>query len=84
MADLPANGFMIRQKFIAERKELMARLMPKRRAVRVNPKDDDMRRTLKHPSGHIGFPTSGSVEWPLDRWTRRRIADGDVTTETSV
>jgi hypothetical protein len=54
--------------------------MPKVERVRVNPKDDDVREFIKHPSG-IAFPESGSAEWPLDRFTRRRIADGSVTLE---
>jgi hypothetical protein len=55
--------------------------MPPLPRVRVLPKDDDTRLYLRHPSGNIGFPESGSVEWPLDRFTHRRIADGDVTIE---
>jgi len=45
--------------------------------VRVEPANDDLRAVLKHPSG-IRFHATGSVEWPLDRFTRRRIADGSV------
>ena len=77
------SGFAERQKWIKSREELMAQIMPKPRTVRVLPKDDVIRRVIKHPRGRIGFPASGSVEWPLDRWTRRRIAEGDVVEEHS-
>ena len=76
----PESGFVIRQQRIKARRELMARLMPRYPAVRVNPKDDDMRRLVKHPSG-IAFPATGSVEWPYDKFTRKRLADGSVTVE---
>jgi hypothetical protein len=74
----PESGFAIRQERIKARKELLARITPRYPAVRVNPKDDDLRRVLKHPSG-IAFPATGSVEWPNDKFTRKRIADGSVT-----
>jgi hypothetical protein len=48
--------------------------------VRVLPRDDDMRRILKHPSG-LGFRSSGSIEWPLDKWTQRRLREGAITLE---
>jgi hypothetical protein len=48
--------------------------------VRVTPAREELRRALKHPSGG-GFRSSGSVEWPNDTFTRRRIKDGDVTVE---
>lgn len=48
--------------------------------VRVVPKDDVIRSIMSHPSG-MSFPETGSVEWPDDTFTRRRIADGDVTIE---
>jgi hypothetical protein len=50
------------------------------KTVRVNPVNDTMRRLLKHPHAG-GFPKSGSAEWPDDRFTKRRIADGDITRE---
>ena len=50
--------------------------------VRVLPANDEMRRVLKHPRGWRGFPSDGgSVEWPLDRFTQRRLRDGDITIE---
>jgi hypothetical protein len=76
----PESGFAIRQERIKARRELMARLTPQYPRARVNPKDDDMRRVLKHPGG-IAFPATGSVEWPYDKFTRKRIADGSVTVE---
>jgi hypothetical protein len=35
---------------------------------------------LKHPRAG-GFPKSGGAEWPDDRFTKRRLADGDITKE---
>jgi len=48
--------------------------------VRVVPATDDYRKVLKHPA-RGGFPESGSAEWPNDRFTKRRLADGSVTRE---
>jgi hypothetical protein len=49
--------------------------------VRVVPKNDELRKVLKHPTAGMAFRESGSVEWPLDNFTKRRIRDGDVTIE---
>jgi hypothetical protein len=46
-------------------------------AVRVVPVREDLRAILKHPSG-VRLRAEGSVEWPNDRFTQRRIADGDI------
>jgi len=48
--------------------------------VRVLPSDDDMRRFLKHPRAG-GFRSTGSVEWPNDTFTQRRLRDGSVKLE---
>lgn len=48
--------------------------------VRVVPANDVLRRILRHPLG-MPFRSSGSVEWPLDKYTQRRINDGSVTVE---
>jgi hypothetical protein len=45
--------------------------------VRVTPASDDLRRLLKHPSG-MGFRSAGSAEWPHDKFTKRRLAEGSV------
>ena len=48
-----------------------------RPGIRVEPANDDMRRLLKHPRvGH--FRSEGSLEWPDDDFTHRRLRDGDV------
>ena len=46
--------------------------------VRVVPSSDEVRRVLKHPNG-MAFRSSGSVEWPLDRFTTRRLREGAIT-----
>lgn len=51
--------------------------------VRVLPKDDEMRKVLVHPGNNAAFPEHGSVEWPLDQFTLRRLRDGDVTLDAS-
>lgn len=48
--------------------------------MKVLPKNDSVRNLLKHPTGRA-FPENGSVDWPDDAFTARRIADGDVTVE---
>ena len=48
--------------------------------IRVTPRDDDMRRVLKHPTAG-GFRKEGAVTWPDDRFTKRRLLDGTVTRE---
>lgn len=49
--------------------------------VRVLPRDEVIRKDIKHQPSGIAFPASGSVEWPNDRFTQRRVRDGDVTIE---
>lgn len=51
--------------------------------VRVNPRDDVIRRDILHPVAKMRFPAEGSVEWPLDQFTKRRVRDGDITIEES-
>jgi hypothetical protein len=50
--------------------------------VKVWPKNEDIRKFIKHPTG-IAFSPDGSTdpaEWPDDQFTTRRIMDGDVLT----
>ncbi|MBO4221956.1 hypothetical protein [Bradyrhizobium neotropicale] len=44
------------------------------------PRDNDIRRVLKHPNG-TRFRKDGSVEWPNDSFTKRRLAEGVITLE---
>ncbi len=48
--------------------------------MKVWPKNDDVRKILKHPNG-VGFREHGPIDWPDDSFTHRRIRDGDVLTE---
>jgi len=41
------------------------------------PGREHLRSILKHPNG-ARFRTQGSAEWPNDRFTQRRMADGDI------
>ena len=53
------------------------------KTVQVTPTKEDYRRVLKHPRAG-GFPKSGSAAWPLDRFTERRLRDGDIKVEGSL
>lgn len=48
--------------------------------VRVTPANDAMRRLLKHPT-RGGFPSTGGVEWPNDKYTKKRLAEGSIKRE---
>ena len=62
-----------------ERVQKLAEAAPA--GVRVVPAKEEYRAVLKHPNGS-GFPASGSAEWPDDRFTKRRLADGSVIRES--
>src|SRR5215471_4715011 len=61
-----------------ERLEMIAQVnkIPGIRVVPA-PGREHLRSTLKHPNG-MRFRTEGSAEWPNDRFTQRRLADGDI------
>jgi hypothetical protein len=48
--------------------------------IRVVPTDEKLRGVLKHPNG-TKFRSKGSIEWPNDRFTQRRLRDGSVKIE---
>jgi hypothetical protein len=50
--------------------------------VRVVPRDDDVRVMIKHPRAGA-FRSTGSVEWPYDTFTKRRVREGVVMLEPS-
>jgi len=80
MADQAEKSVRVRQ--VEARQARLAATVRKPEVVRVTPRDDNIKKYIKHwPSG-IGFPAEGgSAAWPLDEFTRRRIRDGDVTIE---
>lgn len=47
--------------------------------MKVWPKNDEIRKTLKHPVGG-GFTAgvSAPAEWPKDQFTIRRLKDGTI------
>jgi hypothetical protein len=51
--------------------------------VRVVPRDEEVRANIKHPRAGA-FRSSGSMEWPDDTFTQRRVRDGTVTLEKRV
>ena len=42
---------------------------------------ENIKKYIRHPSAITHFDSSGRAVWPDDQFTRRRIRDGDVTTE---
>jgi hypothetical protein len=61
-----------------ERVQKLAEAAPS--GIRVVPQEK-YRAVLKHPRAG-GFPAEGGKEWPDDRFTKRRLADGSVIRET--
>jgi hypothetical protein len=47
------------------------------RRVRVEPTTEQLREVLAHPNG-MRFRKEGSVEWPFDRYTQRRLREGSI------
>ena len=50
--------------------------------IRVVPRNDDMRRVLKHPTSG-GFRASGGATWPNDRFTKRRLPTAPSSGKTN-
>jgi len=73
--------FSIPVQKMRDRAERMRKLTM-RPGIRVLPRDDDMRRLLKHPKAG-GFRSEGSLEWPDDNFTQRRLRDGSVILESA-
>jgi hypothetical protein len=73
-------GMIARSQAMADRQARARQAAPMTR-VRVLPRDETIRRHIVHWPTRIAFPAEGSVEWPNDRFTQRRIRDGDVTIE---
>jgi hypothetical protein len=67
----------LRGKRHRERVALLSEAAPS--GIRVVPQEQ-YRSVLKHPKAG-GFPAEGGKEWPDDRFTKRRLADGSVTRE---
>jgi hypothetical protein len=80
MNDEIDTGTIARSQHIAERKA-QARQVATSPRVRVLPRDETIRKHIVHWPTGIAFPATGSVEWPNDRFTQRRVRDGDVTIE---
>jgi hypothetical protein len=49
--------------------------------VRVRAANETIKQYLFHPAGRLRFGANGTVEWPDDQFTQRRVRDGDVTIE---
>ena len=69
-------------RFSARMEKMREAAQQLQKTVQVTPANEDYRRVLKHPRAG-GFPKSGSAAWPLDRFTERRLRDGDIKIEGS-
>ena len=63
-----------------EARAKLARGLAETRRVRVRPATEEYRKVIRHPR-YGGFRSSGSISWPLDNFTKRRIRDGSVIVE---
>jgi hypothetical protein len=72
-ASTPVRGQRMRQRM----ERLRAATRP---GIRVAPSNDKMRRLLRHPHAG-GFRAEGAADWPNDRFTKRRLADGSIKRE---
>ena len=70
-----------RTRRLTERRERMKALTPRVLRVRVEPTSDAFRKALRHPLTGMKFPETGSAEWPLDSFTKRRLKDGCIQGE---
>jgi hypothetical protein len=77
MVEMKTN-VSLRAKRRRERLEKIRSARPKG-GIRVVPTDEKYR-VLRHPSG-IAFRPEGSIEWPNDRFTKKRIAEGVIKAE---
>lgn len=50
------------------------------RRVRVVPANEQLRNSIRHPR-FGGFRSTGSIEWPLDNFVKRRIKEGSIKIE---
>jgi hypothetical protein len=74
-----ASALTERHKRMAARNARLAAATPPMRRVRVMPLNDAIRATIRHPVTGMRFPETGSAEWPLDVFTKRRLREGCVT-----
>jgi hypothetical protein len=84
---MAANATTKKPEYSIRKKKQLARMVMVRKAkevqrVRVSPRDDATRASLKHPRAGA-FRSSGSNEWPLDTFTQRRLKDGSITLDES-
>jgi hypothetical protein len=79
MADEPVQESMREQRRADRLQQARGTVTPER--VRVLPRDEAFRKSHRNVVGHANFPEQGSVEWPFDQFTKRRLRDGDITIE---
>lgn len=82
--EMAGDPLAIRKAMVRARYNSVASMVQRTPRVRVLPANDDLRKKLYHPTGRIGFLDHGSVEWPLDGFTQRRLRDGSITIEGDI
>jgi hypothetical protein len=70
-----------RKNQVEERKKLLSEINQRPQIVRVTASSPEIARALVHPKAGKFPKDGGSVGWPLDQFTRRRIAEGAVKVE---
>jgi hypothetical protein len=73
-------NFQPSQQFLTKRERVLARVRENNtagRRLRVEPANDVMREILRHPTAGF-FRGKGAAEWPDDKFTQRRLRDGDI------
>ena len=58
------------------------RSLRRRPGLRVVPRNDAMLRLLRHPKAGKFRSTGAAMEWPDDKFTRKRLRDGDIKLES--
>jgi hypothetical protein len=79
MVDIDVNAELKRRQALRQQK--VKRISQQVPLVRILPATDSMRRMLKHPDAATQFGKTGSVEWPMDQFTQRRLREGAIRLE---
>jgi len=72
----------LRQQQIEARQARIRATIPQIPRVRVTAASPELAQVLRHPSARKFPDDGGSVEWPLDAFTKRRLADGSIKAES--
>ena len=70
-------GLSDRERRMNAQRDRIRKSRPQVETVHVEPTKDDYRPFLKHPNG-AAFRETGGADWPNDRFTTRRLAEGSI------